>query len=286
MKNFFSFLKRKKEDPTKQLKELLDDYELPSFPASVMKVLEMLRNPESPLNEISKLIEADPGMHVAVLKTVNSAAYGLPKKISNIQHAISLLGKARLETIILPIAVNNSIPKIGLYCLNQRDFWLTCAKRACLARAIATRLHPTTQAESFTAGLLQDMAIPILIHVKEKEYCVTLETWNTTKEASLHKIEQEIFGFDHQTIGALMAEKWKFPEHLLNSILYHHINGHVPHAVTAVSHIRYAANWDEEEEDKFILNILKHHLNTDEQTSINILEKAKEEANEFASIFQ
>ncbi len=284
---FFDFFKKRGKDPTKQLKELLDGYELPSFPASVMKVLEMLRDPEASLSDISKLIEADPGMHVAVLKTVNSAAYGFPRKISNIQHAINLLGKNRLESIILPIAVNNNIPLIELYCLSQRDFWKTCAKRACLARAIATRLHPVTQAESFTAGLLQDMAIPVLIKVKEKKYCLTLEMWNTYQESHLDRIEREKFGFDHQAIGALMAQRWEFPEYLLNAILFHHSapNGNIPKAVTAVSHIRYSLEKKENKEDDYVIDILKNTLSVKKEIAIKILDQAHEEANEFAAIF-
>ena len=270
------------------MRELLKDYELPSFPGSVMRVLELLRDPDAPLSEISRLIEADPGMHVKVLKTVNSAAYGLSRKIGNIQHAISLLGKMRLEGIILPIAVKNAIPKTELYCLKQQDFWRISARRACLARAIAETLHPTNQEECFTAGLLQDMAIPVLVHVKEQKYCMTLEMWNEDRQASLEKLERETFGVDHQVVGALMAEKWQFPDYLLDSILHHH-NGSsqssVPKAVTAVSQIRYKQPGQEQDEYEQMIEILKNSLETSPALSQKILERASQEADEFYAIF-
>ncbi len=285
---FFDFLKRKKQDPEKHLRMLLNDYELPAFPASVMKVLEMLRDPDAPLPDISRLIEADPGMHVKVLKTVNSAAFGLPRKIGNIQHAISLLGKHRLEGIILPIAVKNAIPKTERYCLNQHDFWRISAQRACLAKAIANVLHPTSQAECFTAGLLQDMAIPVLVHVKEQEYCMTLETWNEDRQARLEELEKQTFGVDHQAVGALMAEKWEFPSHLLEAILYHH-NGsaqsEIPRAVTAVAHIRYRDGDPEHDESEHMQKVLQESLDINSNLSKKIFDKAMDEASEFYAIF-
>ncbi len=286
---FNKIFKRKKQDPSQALKEMLENYELPSFPKSVMKVLELLREPDAPISDISKLIEADPGMHVTVLKTVNSAAFGLSRKIGNIQHAISLLGRNRLESIILPIAVKNAVPRIELYCLNQQDFWKISAMRACLAKAIAGFLHPTSQAECFTAGLLQDMAVPVLLHIKEQKYCMTLETWNEDKGVSLEKLERETFGLDHQGVGALMAEKWQFPQYLLEAILYHHstdgANTSIPKAVTAVSQIRYRQELAGEACDDSMLEILRETLDVSSTASEKILEKANREASEFYSIF-
>ncbi len=285
---FFDFLKKKKKDPKFILKELLDDYELPSFPTSVMRVLEMLRDPDSPLKDIARLIEADPGMHVKVLRTVNSAAYGLSKKIGNIQHAISLLGKNRLESIILPIAVKNAIPKEELYCLRQQDFWRISTQRACLARAIAGILHPVQQAECFTAGLLQDMAIPVLIHVKAQKYCTTLQMWNDDMHTRLEELEKKVFGLDHQTVGALMAERWQFPDYLLRAILYHHSGNdkkEVPKAVTAVSQIRYQLDAQEPDETEYMLCILRESLEIGSASSEKILERARAEAEEFYTLF-
>ncbi len=285
---FFDFLKRKKKDPDSELRELLDGYELPSFPAAVVKTLEMLRDLDAPLNEISRNIEADPGMHVSVLKAVNSAAHGLTRKVGNIKHAITLLGRARLESIILPIAVRNAVPDSKMACLDHRIFWQTSAKRACIARAIARHLDPRVQMESFTAGLLQDMAIPVLIHVKDMDYCVTIESWNVDDEIRLHELERQNFGFDHQVIGALMAEKWCFPDYLLEAILHHHSawdNSDVTTAVRAVSHLRYPVDGGGEKEREHILEVIKDVLNTDHESAMMILEQADEEAQEFAQVF-
>ncbi|HFC46807.1 MAG TPA: HDOD domain-containing protein, partial [Dissulfuribacter thermophilus] len=80
----FKFFQRRKKDPKKALKELLNGFELPSFTQTVMNALKKLRDPDVSLSEVAKEIEKDPGMHVMVLKCVNSAAFGLRKKVSNV----------------------------------------------------------------------------------------------------------------------------------------------------------------------------------------------------------
>ena len=70
-------------------------------------MLAMLRDPESSMTDIAEQLQVDPGMHVKVLKTVNAAAFGLITRVTNLQHAAKLLGRSRLEAIILSHAVRN-----------------------------------------------------------------------------------------------------------------------------------------------------------------------------------
>ena len=100
--------RKQKSDPQEIIKDLFSDVELPSFPSAIMEVLATLRNPDSTPEELMRKVECDPGLTVKVLRTVNSAAFGLSSKIEHIGHAVSLLGRARLEAVVLSIAVNKS----------------------------------------------------------------------------------------------------------------------------------------------------------------------------------
>jgi len=258
---------------------------LPSFPANVMKVLNMLQDPDESMVSIADTIKADPGMHIMVLKTVNSAAFGLTKKISNIQHAIMLLGRSRLETLILPLGVRKSIPQIDYDCINMRSFWLASARRACLADAVAAYLHPTTRNEAFTSGLLQDMAIPVIINCRKNDYCDTLDQWNNDYEARLDHLELGTIGYDHQSIGALMAQEWNLPEYLINAILYHHTERDevsIEPAIKLVSHIRYENLQGESTVKEHTREILVNNLDLEEGAISEMIDTAFEHAEEFA----
>ncbi len=285
-----SFLKLRRQGSKEMIMELLEGYELPSFPAAVMKVLEMLRDPDAALSDIARQVESDPGMHVKALKFVNSAAFGLARKVSNVHHAVTLLGRARLESLILPLAVKECMPSDNLICLDAKTFWTTNAKRACLARAIARRLHPATQLEAFTAGLLQDMAIPVLINAKKDDYCVALETWNSDPESDLAQIEKAAFGFDHQTVGGLMAEEWNFPGYLQEAIGQHHISGDadkfdIDRAIIAVSSLRYPSGEHQERDDEMLKEMLRDVLAVGDQAASEIIAQAEADARQVAAIF-
>ncbi len=87
-----NIFKKNKKNAGEKLRELLNGYEAPSFSSTVMGVLSTLRDPQSSFTEIAEQIGIDPGMHVNVLKTVNSAAFGLSAEVTCMEHAISLSG--------------------------------------------------------------------------------------------------------------------------------------------------------------------------------------------------
>jgi len=215
------FRKKKKNDKLK-LSELLDGYEIPSFPAIVIEVLNDLRIPDLGLGQIAKKLEQDPGMQVKILKTVNSAAFGMSREVTNLHNAISIMGHSRLETILLAHAVKSSLPESNCENLSMQQFWLSAARRACLARAVARRLHPATQVESFTAGLLQDMAVPVLVAQKPQEYAEILDKMAGDDTVWLHELENGKLPYDHADVGGCMAREWGLPEYLVRAISSHH----------------------------------------------------------------
>lgn len=280
----FDFFSRKKKDPKAELKSLLGSFELPSFPSAVMNVLSTLRNPESTLAEIADQVEMDPGMHVKVLRLVNSAAFGLAKKIGNLRHAITIMGRSRLESMILTFAVSEGLPST-MECMEISVFWNAAAKRACLARALAQHLHAATEAESFTAGLLQDMALPVIAKAKPGEYTSLLEEWHANPEASLIELENERFGYNHASVGALLAENWGLPETLIHSLASHHdltSESAAEPAVRLVSLLKYFDGDDgitrlaETGQDEFGI-----HTNLMDE----MIDQASSDAQDFAKLF-
>jgi HD-like signal output (HDOD) protein len=237
----FRLFARKNEDPREELKHLLGDYEVPSMPSTAIKLLGLLRDPDTPMAEIAGQVEMDPGLTVRVLQLINSAAFGLLSQVSNLQHATSLLGRSRLESLVLAFAAAETVPR-DMGCLEPQKFWEAAARRATLARLVAQRLHAATQAEAFTAGLLQDIAVPLLAGIKPEAYAKLLDRWHQEPGADLDAGERELFGYDHATVGALMAEDWGLPEYLIQAVGGHHsANGEadVDPAVRLVALLRY-----------------------------------------------
>ncbi len=213
----FQFFVAKKTDPKAMLKKVLGDHDLPSFPDVVLKTLEKTRDPNASSGAIAQILAEDPGLTVRVLRTVNSAAFSPIKKIENLTQAISLMGMSSLESLVLSMGVSKTLPNDAVGGFNPKLFWQGSARRAYIAKALSQHLHPQKNMESFTAGLLQDMALPFLVKRKREAYDKFLKSWDNG-ERSLHKMEKETFGWDHAEVATWMCWEWKLPESLASAI--------------------------------------------------------------------
>jgi HD-like signal output (HDOD) protein len=211
----------KKAEPKKEMRDALGEFELPSFPSIVMNALEIVRDADAPLPAIADVVSTDPGLSVRLLSTVNSAAFGLRHRVKSVHHAVSLLGRSQLESMLISIAVGEALPRDPVPGYEPGRFWVTSARRAVVARALADRLDPSSRSESFTASLLQDMAVPVLCRQRGREYGQLLEHWHQSTE-DLAGLERQEYGWDHAGVAAGMCDEWNFPERQACAIAAHH----------------------------------------------------------------
>ena len=216
-----NIFKRKKIDPKEQMRAVLGDYKLPSFPVIVMNALEKTRDADASNSEIAELVATDPGLSVRLLTTVNSAAYALRHKVNNVDHAVSLMGRGELESILISMAVHEVMPSENIPLFDAHRFWGAAARRASLARGLANLIDPSAHSESFTAALLQDMAIPVLAQQRADDYGPVLENWYANG-MDLASLERERFDWDHATVAMWMCDDWGFPDRIAEAIGAHH----------------------------------------------------------------
>lgn len=233
----FGFLKKKQVDPHAQLRAALGDHSLPSFPGIIMEVLRELRDPEGSASSIARIVAADPAMTIKLLKLANTGA-GAVRQIDSVQQAIALAGMASVESLVLAVGVRSALPSSPAPGFDARRFWRASARRATTASSFARVLHPATAMQSFTASLLQDMAVPLLAHNRPGDYGPILEAWHN-REAELNHMESDQFGWHHGEVATWLCAEWGLPESLAEVIGEHHgVQGAAPAAVQLVSHIR------------------------------------------------
>jgi HD-like signal output (HDOD) protein len=215
------FLARKNKDPKRELQKILGTYALPSFPAAILRTLEAIREPEATPSSIGAALSADPGLSVRILGTVNSAAYALRREVRSLDHAVALLGIPAVESVVLSVGVGDSLPSDSAPGYESARFWRAAARRAAVAKVLAARLHPARASESFTAALLQDMAVPFLATKQTEVYGPVLEEWHSGGD-DLAVLEQERFGWNHPEVATWLCNEWGLPESLAAAIGGHH----------------------------------------------------------------
>ncbi len=211
-----------KKKTQNKLDAVLKGSDIPSFPKVTMRLLQVIRDPEASIQVVAESLQWDPGLVLRVLKTVNSAVYSPAQPIKDVGHAVNYIGRGQLEQLVLAIAVKGSLPKESAPGFEPARFWQTAAFRAALARRLADRLHPVSQSECFTIGLLQDMAIPVLAHARPQEYGEVLQTWQHESGQSLDALEQGAFGWTHAQVGGWLGTEWELPAEMSDSINGHH----------------------------------------------------------------
>ena len=205
--------------PTK-LEELLAGEHLPALPDSAIRLLKLSQDPENGPPEFAVPIEADLGLTGQVLKYVNSSYFGLSRDISSVQLAIALVGVKAIKNFALWSAIFSLMPNPRCGPFKLRRLWQDSLRRGLFARELARHRGLKNSEDLFTAGLLQDMAVPILAREMPEEYAEMLEQCHNNHQR-LSELESERFGWNHAEASAILARHWRLPESFADCIRTH-----------------------------------------------------------------
>ncbi|MBW1820190.1 MAG: HDOD domain-containing protein [Deltaproteobacteria bacterium] len=204
------------------LKKLDSIKDIPTLPTIVFELNELLQDPNTPITEISDIIEKDQAMSLRVLKLVNSAFYGIHKEVNDIGNAIVLLGFNTVRNAIVSLGVINSFSGIrSLEGFDISDFWKHSLAVAVVSKSLAEKTKISSPDGCFVGGLLHDIGKVILA-----QYFRDLfeKVWNAAKKEniSFYEAEKKEISIDHAIIGAHLATNWELPENFIDVIRWHH----------------------------------------------------------------
>lgn len=212
--------KRKNKRSRAAVQEV-ERFDLPSFPKVAMEALRALRRPGTEPGRVADIIMHDPGLSARLLATVNSPAFALRHDVRNVHHAVALLGPSQIECLLITASLREALPNSNPEGFDRSRFWHTAARRATLAARLADQLAPAMRSEAFTAALLADMALPLLLESRGGDYAAVLNPAEPEAEP-LEAREKARFGWDHAEVAAEMCRKWRFPDALTEAIEGHH----------------------------------------------------------------
>ena len=205
----------------KNISDMLED--IPTFSSSVMRILELTANVDCPTKELVGHITHDPILTGRILKLVNSAYFGLSRRVTSIQQSVVYVGINTIKNLAVSVAAMGSLPQTNKAGLDMADFWLHSLEAAVVAKLLAQKnnVAPVEVSTFFISALLHDIGKIIFSQAYPTTYVGVLEEAKK-KEKPLQDIEQEVFGVNHATLGGLLAEKWKLPEPMVDAIRNHH----------------------------------------------------------------
>lgn len=198
------------------------DWHLPAQPKILAKIEGLARKPNLNISSLAALVAQDVGLSALLLKSVNSAYFGLEERIISIKHAIALLGMQQT----LNIARTESLRRAGGGEAHARaDSRITERSReiGTLCAIIAAQCFDEEQISSelaYMIGQFHDCGIAILMR-DYPNYCTSLDDPENKLWPDLLE-EDRNSRADHGMVGCLLAENWGLPDPVCQAIRHHH----------------------------------------------------------------
>lgn len=200
---------------------------MPAFPKSVQRILELTRDINCEPKELVMVIEKDPVMTMKLLRVLNSAYYSFPQQITSVNQSVVYLGLNTIKNMALSFAAMGTLPQQNAAGFDVQRYLLHSLTTASIARLLCQKFAAdgTDPADCYIAGLLHDFGKVVFAQFLPEEFRKAL-AYSRERSVPLHLAERAIIGADHSLVGAMLVEKWQFPQALTETIRRHH--GEIP----------------------------------------------------------
>ncbi len=203
------------------IEELVDDVQdLVPLPKAYIRIQELVNDPDSSLDDVTKVIMNDTGLTSRILRIANSAYMGLLSKVDTVARAVQVLGLNQVHDLALAGAAVGSLTKIKTPTLDINDFWRRSVYCAVVARIICKQRKISSPERLFVSGLLHDTGHLILAY-RQPEVYGEIRARSIATKVSMAAIEQQDLGFTYAELGAALLRSWQLPETIIAPVQHH-----------------------------------------------------------------
>ncbi|MBT5231419.1 MAG: HDOD domain-containing protein [Methylococcales bacterium] len=210
---------------------------LVSLPEACQRVNELIELPSTNAQILAEAVSLDPALAAMLLKVTNSAFFGFKQSIGTVSHAISIIGKNELRSIVLSAGAVDAMANLTTEFIEMSQFWHHSILTGLLARSIAPYIDCNKE-ELFIIGLLHDIGKLAIFHQSPDVARVIVE--QSTNSEHWVQLENSLLGFSHSDIGFQLARQWKLPKIFCECIMLHH--SPLSFGESPMQHVVYIAN--------------------------------------------
>ena len=194
--------------------------EFPTLPTIYSTLLDVMANPRSTAKDVADIIAQDQSSAVKVLKVANSSLYGFYGRINTITQAIVYIGFDEVKNLVIALSIMDmfKISKSNNF-MNPVIFWKNSIAVGVITRLIGKTIGVKNLENYFLAGILHDIGKLLFLKFIPEEYGEVFAK-AIKRSKMLREIEQEELGITSAVAGELLAEKWRLPLNIRNSIRY------------------------------------------------------------------
>lgn len=203
----------------REAERIAQELDIPPCPAILSRFNEEFHAPQPDLRRLATLIGSDIALSATLLKTVNSSFYGLAKKATGVEQALSILGLRPGANLVCGLLLRRAFPSGSGGAMER--FWDKAARTAGLSAALAGRLNCVERDQAHTYILFRDCGMLVMLR-KFPHYAGLMEHGAKIPGAQLTRIEDTQFKFNHARVACALARSWSLPDAFCEALFYHH----------------------------------------------------------------
>ena len=201
------------------------DAQIPAIAPIAADLQRLLRDPESGVDDVLKVVGSDPAVATGILRLANSSRYRPPSPIRTVRAACLRLGNQRVLALAQE-EVLRDLFAVGTGPVQQvvTALWRHTRVKACAARALAERLGLGRPDELQVAAMMIDLGELAMLRV-----CAEQQTRaGAWKEAGFLSHVAAGIARDHERITVRLLQRWQLEPWIVALARTHHTVARIP----------------------------------------------------------
>lgn len=186
--------------------DYFQDIHLPTMPEVARLLVQSLNDDDIPFEKVRSAISRDQALTVKLIRLANSARFGLARKVSSVDDAITMVGLNQVRTLCLAACMTDTFPVAPG--LNREEFWKESMACAGFAHWLARTIGADVQ-QSWLTGFMIRLG-ELIIAQKEPNKVEAIERLPHAPGGRWER-ESQLVGFTEGEVAAELAKRWNFP---------------------------------------------------------------------------
>ena len=204
----------------RQVSEMVDPDNIPNLPITATRLLSVLNNDNSHLDELVEIVSQDPGLVAKVMKIAGSAFYANSHVASLKQAILGVFGTEKLKSLALML-LSSRLFSIESDKFDLGEFWLQSLAIAQISEDIGKTGIWGKQigSELYFVGLFYDLGSLFIAHCLPQQFHqISNEAQADFTLLQYHNFQINRLGLSSPQVSAFLASYWNLPSHLAEEL--------------------------------------------------------------------
>jgi len=215
----------------------------------MLRLMQEALKPEPDFSVMAETIRMDPALATTVLNLVNSAFYGLPQRVTDLNRAALVLGSREILKMAVSMTLHKDLEHGFPDC--HYDFypdWRLIVWSSIAAELLAARLCPEQTDQAYMCCLLKDVSL-LFLRCAAKDLLPEPDRRDRITVLGKGQLAQEVevWGMHHAALSQMLLLRWGIPLEMCESIRLHHDLDGLPGHAPLTQAVILATQWSEME---------------------------------------